>query len=146
MMIERQWAAISAHEHIVATYPLIMRGGLPDAYGIRAGIQEAVRRQHPKLAAERLRSLYPDRDRWFILYEYPTLTIRGDYGRKGARHFRADLSVIDVIEKKLVAVVEVGQLTQPDKCELWQRLLPDVRVIWIKKAELEPNRFALVET
>lgn len=82
-------------------------------------------------------------DRYAILYEYPTVMISGLYGHKEAKSYRADLSVIDRYNQSLVAVVEVGQLSNDSKLEEWEAQLPGVRIIHIRKADVESSRFIL---
>jgi hypothetical protein len=37
------------------------------------------------------------------------------------------------LDDRLVCLVEIGQLSRPDKLFLWEKYLPSVRVIWIPK-------------
>jgi hypothetical protein len=74
-----------------------------------------------------------------VLWKYPeheikfqTPTIRIDNTDKGI--MGPDLSVYQ--GGKLIAVVEVGDLSRPDKLSLLKAALPDVAVWWIPKTDL----------
>jgi hypothetical protein len=74
-----------------------------------------------------------------VLWKYPgheikfqTPTIRVDNTNDGT--MRPDLSVYK--DQKLVAVVEVGDLSRPDKLSLLKHALPDIAVWWIPKTDL----------
>jgi len=57
---------------------------------------------------------------------------------------RADIGVIDLEKHSLVAVVEVGELSRPDKCQEWEAALQSVKVIHIRKADVEMSRFTIL--
>lgn len=125
------------HREIAALHPAIVGGAWPDAMGVSACIKESRKRKHPVLAAARLRDEYPNPDHWAIVFEYPTVMVHGRYGAKGSKAYRADLAVIDRYSRKLAAIVEVGDLSNDNKCQDFEALLPYVRVLWLTKAELE---------
>jgi len=73
-----------------------------------------------------------------IAFEEPTLEVP-KYLVKGShpdreQHIRADLAVYDP-EDKLIAVVEVGDLSRPDKLEVLEELLPGTSVWWLPKTD-----------
>lgn len=70
---------------------------------------------------------YPDHE-----IRYQTPTIRIDTTAGGV--MRPDLAVYK--EQKLIAVVEVGDLSRPDKLDLLKHTLPGVAVWWIPKTDL----------
>ena len=141
--MNRQHKMIAVHQRLCVQHPAIVAGAWPDWMGVRACIRESLSRGHVKLAIATLRTIYNDAERHEIIAEYPTIAITGRYGQKHSRSFRADLAVIDPMNDTLVAVVEVGDLSSIDKCEVWEQHLPGVRVIWIPKSDLETSRFKL---
>ena len=74
-----------------------------------------------------------------VLWKYPghelkfqTPTIRIDNTINGT--MRPDISVYK--DRKMIAVVEVGDLSRPDKLTLLKAALPEVSVWWIPKTDL----------
>jgi hypothetical protein len=75
-----------------------------------------------------------------LVEEYPTVKV------EGGRSCRVDLGVFDRQSGRLVAVVEVGDLSQDGKLERIEQALPGVRVIWLPKGDLlapDLDRFRL---
>jgi hypothetical protein len=70
---------------------------------------------------------YPNHD---IRFQTPTIKIDNTVGGT----MRPDLAVYK--GNKLIAVVEVGDLSRPDKLSLLKHALPDVAVWWIPKTDL----------
>jgi len=139
----RQHEIRAIHQRLCEQHPCIVAGAWPDWLGVNACIRESLSRGHAKLAVDRLRRVFIDAERHVIIGEYPTVSVSGRYGHKNSRSFRADLAVIDTKHGALSAVVEVGELSCLNKCELWEQLLPGVSVLWIPKSDLEASRFKL---
>jgi hypothetical protein len=134
---------LGIHRRACQQHPSILTGGSPYPLLGHGIVGQSLARVEVQRALQILGSMYPI-ETHIAIPEWPTVKVQGRYGSRGSKHCRCDFGIVEVASEALIAVVEVGDLSWEGKLEVYERLLPGVKVIWIPKNDVSDwRRFLL---